>query len=101
MEGFGIGVTQDPLQQSTIVIAILIHKGFVSLALAGALLESQLQAVVYVPLFMFFALASPLGAIIACIIDTSSTSCVLAGVITALASGSFMYVIHIIVYCIL
>ena len=92
MEGIGIGVTDNALKQSTLVVAILIHKGFASMALASALLESGLGYQSFLAYFLAFALASPAGAVGACFISTQNHSTVLSGLVTGLASGSFMYI---------
>lgn len=92
MEGFGVGVTSSPLKQTTLVMAILIHKGFASLALASALLESGMDHKRFLSLFLAFSLASPLGAMLACLVQLEGGSTVLSGVVTGLASGSFMYI---------
>lgn len=92
MEGFGIGVTSNPLKQSTLVIAVLIHKGFASLALASALLESGMDNQKFTSFFLIFSLASPVGAVSACLVSTSGSSSIVSGIVTGLASGSFMYI---------
>jgi zinc transporter ZupT len=92
MEGFGIGVTSNPLKQTTLVLAVLIHKGFASLALASALLESGMEYNTFLTFFLTFACASPLGAVLASVVQAEGGSSVLSGVVTGLASGSFMYI---------
>ena len=92
MEGFGIGVTSNPLKQTTLVLAVLIHKGFASLALASALLESGMEYGTFLTFFLTFSFASPLGAFVACLVSLEGGSTVLQGIVTGLASGSFMYI---------
>ena len=90
LEGFGVGVTSS-VQQGAIVFAILIHKGFESLALNSALLEAQIPYPVYLLLYGIFCLSIPVGAMAGAILKTSGSSA-FSGVITGLASGSFMYI---------
>jgi zinc transporter ZupT len=112
MEGLGIGAADSFISQVSVVFAILIHKVFESIALAGLLAEggregsagrvvSSLQSRM---MFGIFALATPLGALCTALIqsyiESSSSSLssgltagkILDGVVTALASGSFMSV---------
>lgn len=90
LEGFGVGVTSS-VQQGAIVFAILIHKGFESLALNSALLEAKIPYPMYLLLYGIFCLSIPVGAMVGALLKTSGSS-VFSGVITGLASGSFMYI---------
>mmetsp|Transcript_14367 Transcript_14367/g.21535 ORF Transcript_14367/g.21535 Transcript_14367/m.21535 type:complete len:381 (+) Transcript_14367:71-1213(+) len=98
MEGFGIGVADTFIEQSTLVVAILIHKVFESIALAGLLIDSHLPYISSFLMFGTFVLATPSGAVISAVVesyvvsDDGITSKVVSGIITGLASGSFMYI---------
>jgi zinc transporter ZupT len=95
LEGFGIGVTSS-VQQAAIVFAITIHKGFESLALVGALADSKISFTLYCFLYGIFCCSVPAGAILGALLKSSSANSHFAGIITGLASGSFMYVIYFI-----
>jgi zinc transporter ZupT len=89
LEGFGIGVTSS-VQQAAIVFAILIHKGFESLALSGALLDSKMSFSLYCFLYGIFCCSVPFGAILGALLKSNSANSPFSGIITGLASGSFM-----------
>ena len=89
LEGFGIGVTSS-VQQAAIVFAILIHKGFESLALSGALLDSKMSFSLYCLLYGIFCCSVPTGAILGALLKSNSANSPFSGIITGLASGSFM-----------
>lgn len=90
LEGFGVGVTSS-VQQGAIVFAILIHKGFESLALNAALLEGGVPYPVYLLLYGSFCLSIPVGAMAGALLKSNGNSA-FSGIITGLASGSFMYI---------
>jgi zinc transporter ZupT len=56
------------------------------------LLESGMDHKKFMTFFLAFSLASPFGAMLACIVQLEGSSTVLSGVVTGLASGSFMYI---------
>jgi zinc transporter ZupT len=88
LEGFGVGVASS-VQQGAIVFAILIHKGFESLALNSALLEGNVPYPMYLLLYGIFCMSIPVGAISGALLKSNGNS-VFSGIITGLASGSFM-----------
>lgn len=98
MEGLGIGAADSYVSQITVVSAILIHKIFESIALVGILIDGNISTVQFRIMFLVFALATPIGAFCTAFIESyvvasdedNYQSKVLAGVITALAAGSFM-----------
>jgi zinc transporter ZupT len=89
LEGFGVGVTSS-VEQLTIVFAILIHKGFESIALSSALLDSGMSWHLYIVLYLVFCLTIPAGALLGSLLRSGSGSSTFAGIVTALAAGSFM-----------
>ena len=99
MEGLGIGAADSYLSQITVVSAILIHKIFESIALVGILMDGNIPTVQFRVMFFVFSVATPIGALCTSFIESyvvvasdedNYQSKLLAGVITALASGSFM-----------
>ena len=96
MEGFGIGVADTFLEQATLVMAILIHKVFESLALASLLLDIDMPPAMGLAMYGTFTVATPLGALFSSIVESyvvegnHVSSKVISGVITGMASGSFM-----------
>jgi zinc transporter ZupT len=102
MEGLGIGAADSFISQVSVVFAILIHKIFESIALAGLLAEGRVGYLQSRVMFGVFALATPIGAMCTALIqshieagavDGDISGKVLDGVVTALASGSFMSVL--------
>lgn len=91
MEGFGVGVSTSSVEQLTLVLAIIVHKGFASLALASALLESGMNRKSFLIFFLAFACAAPFGAVTASLVQLNNNP-TLSGIVTGLASGSFMYI---------
>lgn len=90
VEGLGIGVSSD-VEQFAIVCAILIHKIFESLALSGPLFESKLTWTMKLVFFGSFCLSIPIGAVVGAILKSNDTgNSLFLGVITGVASGSFM-----------
>lgn len=100
MEGLGIGAADSYISQISVVFAILIHKIFESIALAGILIDGKVDILQSRIMFLIFALATPTGALCTAFMQSyiessgtsNSTGKILDGVVTALAAGSFMYV---------
>jgi zinc transporter ZupT len=96
MEGFGIGVADTVIEQFTLVLAVLIHKVFESLALAGLLIDGKLPTHQAVWMYGIFVIATPIGAVLSAIIESyvasngDDLSKLISGVITGMAAGSFM-----------
>lgn len=96
MEGFGIGVADTLIEQLTLVVAILIHKVFESIALAGLLIDGKLPSHQAVWMYGVFVLATPTGAVLSAVIEYyvvangDDASKLVSGVITGMAAGSFM-----------
>lgn len=99
MEGLGIGAADSYISQISVVFAILIHKIFESIALAGILIDGKVNFLRSRVMFTVFALATPTGALCTAFMqsyiessgDNDTTGKILDGVVTALAAGSFMY----------
>lgn len=90
VEGLGIGVTAD-VEQFAIVFAILIHKVFESLALSGTLFDSKLCWTMKLVLFGSFCLSIPTGAVVGAVLKSNDAgNSLFSGIITGVASGSFM-----------
>ena len=89
MEGFAVGVSGNVVQALAILLAIVIHKVFASIALASALIDSQLGKTKFTILYGTYSFASPMGAMVAAIVSVGDSSTV-PGIITGLAAGSFM-----------
>jgi zinc transporter ZupT len=89
MEGFAVGVSGNFVQQLAIVLAIVVHKIFASMALTTALIDSQQSNNTFFCLYGIYAIASPAGAIVAAMLTIGDSSTV-PGIITGLAAGSFM-----------
>jgi zinc transporter ZupT len=112
MEGLGIGAADSYISQISVVFAILIHKIFESIALAGLLMDGKVSLLQSRIMFTVFALATPTGALCTALLQSyieanavaaaaaaaegsneaveDLTGKVLDGVVTALAAGSFM-----------
>jgi zinc transporter ZupT len=91
MEGMALGAvpTEDVLE---ILLTILAHKSLAAFALGSSLLRGQEEPsrLWFVGVASCFALASPLGSLLAVLVDTETPF--FAPVVLSLSSGTFVYV---------
>ncbi|KAK9804925.1 hypothetical protein WJX72_012234 [[Myrmecia] bisecta] len=91
LEGAALGAQASIAQSLHIFIAILAHKGLAAYALGSSIVDSKADTRKYWTVIAVFALATPVGIFIGYILH-SVTNNDFASAISALASGTFLYV---------
>jgi zinc transporter ZupT len=95
VEGIALGVAQDGLAVTDVLLAIIAHKWLASTALVTSLLRAHTQWCSLLGLIGAFSLVTPTGVVIGLIADAavgdSDSTPAMAGV-TAFAAGTFLYV---------
>lgn len=91
LEGAALGAQKDNRKAEEILIAILAHKGLAAYALGASLMDSQASAKRFWAVGLGFSVASPLGIFLGYGLSSNSSGAVPAA-LSALASGTFLYV---------
>jgi zinc transporter 1/2/3 len=95
IEGTALGINTTLVNVLAIFIAIIAHKGSESFALATNLGRSHLAMRRAMPLFLIWAMMSPLGVLVGSAMASnlqSHTGQVTAAVFNAFAAGTFLYI---------
>ena len=91
MEGMAVGAHADPAWD--IFFAILAHKGLAAFALGLELIHHGVDASSFRLCILLFSLMTPMGILIGSyLIEETSEDSMTAGICTALAGGTFLYV---------
>ncbi|GAB4816508.1 hypothetical protein N2152v2_003554 [Parachlorella kessleri] len=91
LEGAAMGAQETLTNSLHIFIAIVSHKGLAAYALGSSIVDSQVSMQQFWSVVLPFTFASPVGIFIGYIISDLATGAGAAG-ISALASGTFLYV---------
>lgn len=91
LEGAALGAQKEEKKQEDILIAIIAHKGLAAYALGASLMDSQASAKRFWSVALGFSIASPVGIFLGYILSSISSG-VVSSSLSALASGTFLYV---------
>ncbi|CAK0783445.1 hypothetical protein CVIRNUC_006644 [Coccomyxa viridis] len=91
LEGMAMGAQANIVDSVHIFIAIAAHKGLAAYALGSSIVDSQASMRKYWTVIGFFASATPVGILLGVLLSSVSNSDAAAAV-SALASGTFLYV---------
>lgn len=91
LEGLALGTDDDIESSINIAVAILAHKGMAAYALGACVIDSKASNQMFWTILGTFSMASPVGVMIGYAISEYSDS-VTSSALTALASGTFLYV---------
>lgn len=100
VEGAAIGISPDFASALIIFIAVIVHKGSESLALASNLYRYALQLKHIGRLIILFSFMTPLGILLASLVNdtiSGNTGLMLEAIFNAIAAGTFLYLgtVHI------
>ncbi|XP_076443730.1 zinc transporter ZIP1-like [Babylonia areolata] len=93
-EGLAVGLQTSTGQVLGIFAALVLHKSILSFSIGMSLVQSRLSLRVCVRTILFFALTAPVGVAVGIIITyfgASTTSDLADGILTGMASGTFLY----------
>ncbi|CAL8464539.1 g4074 [Coccomyxa elongata] len=91
LEGMAMGAQANIVDSVHIFIAIAAHKGLAAYALGSSVVDSQASMRKFWTVIGFFASATPVGILLGVLLSSVSNSDAAASV-SALASGTFLYV---------
>ena len=91
LEGLALGTDDDIESSINIAVAILAHKGMAAYALGACVIDSNVSKQMFWSILGTFSMASPIGVMIGYAISEYSDS-VTSSALSALASGTFLYV---------
>ncbi|CAL5220634.1 g2678 [Coccomyxa viridis] len=91
LEGMAMGAQTNIVDSVHIFIAIAAHKGLAAYALGSSVVDSQASMQKFWTVIGFFATATPVGILLGVVLSSVSNSDAAAAV-SALASGTFLYV---------
>lgn len=95
IEGAALGINKTVADAFLIFVAIIVHKGSESFALATNLGRSHLPLSRAMPVFLFWAMMSPLGVFLGSLLTQhlqSQRGLVTTAILNALAAGTFLYI---------
>lgn len=91
LEGLALGTEEDIEGSINIAVAILAHKGLAAYALGACVIDSKVTTQMFWLILTTFSVASPIGVMVGYAISEYSDS-VTSSCLSALASGTFLYV---------
>lgn len=95
ISGSAVGVVETEESLISIVIAILAHKWTECIALSSSLLKTHMPTKQFLIAVILYAIMEPLGGVIGLtlsIIVQGSAANIIRGILTGIASGTFLYV---------
>ncbi|GLC36933.1 hypothetical protein PLESTM_000519900 [Pleodorina starrii] len=92
LEGMALGAQSSMRSTEDIMVAIAAHKGLAAYALGASIMESGASSDKFWTVIGCFSLATPLGILLGYGMSTSSSSGRTGAALSALASGTFLYV---------
>lgn len=93
-EGLAVGLQSSTGQVLGIFAALVLHKSILSFSIGMSLVQSRLSTSVCIKSIFFFSSTAPVGVAIGIIITyfgASTTSDLADGILTGIASGTFLY----------
>ncbi|GMH40530.1 hypothetical protein BSKO_08434 [Bryopsis sp. KO-2023] len=91
LEGAALGAQKEQKKAEDILIAILAHKGLAAYALGASLMDSETSSKRFWSVGLGFSIASPIGICLGYILSSFASGLVSSS-LSALASGTFLYV---------
>ncbi|XP_078688906.1 zinc transporter ZIP1-like [Branchiostoma floridae x Branchiostoma belcheri] len=94
-EGIAVGLQKETSAVLQLMTAVALHKSVMAFSLGMALVQSSMGRTTTVGLSIFFAITAPTGMAIGMAVESSSQSSHhhgVSGVLTGLATGTFLYV---------
>ncbi|XP_035678633.1 zinc transporter ZIP1-like [Branchiostoma floridae] len=94
-EGIAVGLQKETAAVLQLITAVALHKSVMAFSLGMALVQSTMGRTTMVGLSIFFAITAPTGMAIGMVVESSSQtthSHGVSGVLTGLATGTFLYV---------